>query len=356
MERHSGWSAGTIQRNRTCLVCLKSTRGHKNPLLLCMTCPRIIHLDCLDDKAPHIWHKQHCPACVKRRWNLMRVLTAVQLPDQSDDDYYMQRVREYHRWHRYNCQRIEEWQRLHDDGLLKSDRQLLIDMRVVRQKPVKVEAVGKDNEAGGGGNSHKQQPITNQRARSRPLRDQYMQNHSAQNEVGEAANYFDPNISRLGSFARSVRSTQSHRSVANHPARNGRAASAVSQAPDRSRRPNTELSQSGAQKPASVISRVSVNGERLRALPTQTGNLPTPSLRSHTSKKNSISKQSAQAPNQAKPADADSRSGSIQDQARQTAPASNSGSISSSTNRSSISSMPPDSMRSWHSSLPSVIS
>ena len=38
----------------------------------------------------------------------------------------MKRIRRYIRWHKYNCEHIEEWSKLEDIGSLESDRQLLV--------------------------------------------------------------------------------------------------------------------------------------------------------------------------------------------------------------------------------------
>lgn len=102
--------------------------------MLCSKCPRAIHLECLDGGAPHAQHKKkHCPLCVKRRWNHISPTTPTQQDGQSDEDFRMERVNRYRTWHRCSCQHIYNWQKLHDDGSLASDRKLLVDMNVVRR-------------------------------------------------------------------------------------------------------------------------------------------------------------------------------------------------------------------------------
>lgn len=214
MERYSAWSSGSIKRNKTCLICLKSTRSHDKTYLVCDTCPRTVHFGCLNMKAPHIKHERHCLACVKRRWHIIKPVTHVQRQDQSDEDYYMQRTRRYHRWHRYNCQHVDEWLRLYDDGSLESDRALLMTMGVTKHKPVSIGAVtegnGTDQSA-----SHKGQKELDRAAQpeSEPI------------GLGEAAEYYDPDASRLGTAVGSNRSDHSHHSAAGHRSRASQAGS-----------------------------------------------------------------------------------------------------------------------------------
>lgn len=61
----------------------------------------------------------------------------------------MERVNRYHVWHRCSCRRILEWQKLHDDGSLASDKKLLVGMNVVRHgKMQTLPVAAAKNEAG----------------------------------------------------------------------------------------------------------------------------------------------------------------------------------------------------------------
>lgn len=103
---------------------MKSVRRSSNALL-CHTCPRVLHFDCLRSKAAHSGHLAHCPLCIKRRWHLIQPVTPRQREGQFAEDFYMKRVRRYQRWHRYHCMHIQEWNRWADDGSLENDRELM---------------------------------------------------------------------------------------------------------------------------------------------------------------------------------------------------------------------------------------
>lgn len=296
MERYSGWSSGAIKRNKTCLVCLKSTRKpHDRSYIICNTCPRTIHFDCIDQNAPHTWHKQTCPACVKRRWHVTRPITPVQRPDQSDDDYYMQRVRRYHRWHRYNCQHIESWQRLHDDGSLESDRQLLIEMGVVKQRS-RVLYKGNGTQEGRSVDDE-DQPEGAQGGELNAQQSQLLPKQAESGPTGEAAEYFDPNASRLGTNVGSVRSNHSHHSAASRQTGDNRAGSVLSNAPNTTHRTSQSASQksspsqapstgprslrSGSQKPVSIESHKSDSTVQTMGVSKQAEQPVAPSVQSH---------------------------------------------------------------------------
>ena len=224
MERYSAWVAGTIIRNKNCIVCLRSIRSDPNALL-CATCPRVMHQSCLDSRHPHGGHRTHCPLCVKRRWHIIRVITPLQREGQSVDDYHMKRVRRYRRWHGYNCQHIDVWSKLYDDGSLESDRRLLINIGAVKPSirrplassgghPIDELSTAPDNaDAGDGveeeppeGMEHNPTPEGAHVASPSPANE-----HN--NYPGEAAESHDRAASRLGSDTKSNRA----RNVASSP-------------------------------------------------------------------------------------------------------------------------------------------
>lgn len=141
----------------------------------------------------------HCPLCIKRRWHLIRPVTPAQRENQSADDFHMKRIRRYYRWHRYNCDHIDKWQKLHDDGSLDSDRKLLIDMSAAKvktkQQPTSTSANGAADGVNHGHGAH-----------------------PSQSHGGEAAEYYNPDASRL----ETERASKTTRSLGGaHTAREG---------------------------------------------------------------------------------------------------------------------------------------
>ncbi|KAK5096502.1 hypothetical protein LTR70_001676 [Exophiala xenobiotica] len=223
MERYSAWCTGAAERNKNCLVCLNSTRQEPKSLL-CATCPRVMHLACLNTRVAHGGHKMHCPLCIKRRWHLIRPVTPGRREDQSADDFQMKRVRRYYRWHRYNCEHIDNWQKLHDDGSLDSDRKLLIDMGAAKVKT-------------------KQQPTSTSGNGAADGVEYGHGAHPSHSHGGEAAEYYNPDASRLET-ERASKTTHSLRGA--HTAREGQrklAPSASSSRPASSRQNSIRLVQ-----------------------------------------------------------------------------------------------------------------
>lgn len=146
-----------------------------------------MHLACLNTGVAHSGHKMHCPLCIKRRWHLIRPVTPAQRESQSADDFHMKRVRRYYRWHRYNCNHIDDWQRLHDDGSLDSDRKLLIDMGAARVRTKQQLTSRSGHGAVDGASAGSDGRATDHGHRARP-------SHS---NGGRAAEYYDSDASRL---------------------------------------------------------------------------------------------------------------------------------------------------------------
>lgn len=255
----TAWSTGAAQRNKNCLVCLNAIRQSPKALL-CATCPRVMHFACLKEKVAHGGHSTHCPLCVKRRWHLIRAVTPTQCDSHSADDFRMKRIRRFYRWHRYNCKHMEEWQKLQDDGSLESDRQLLINMGAakikVKQDPsltAKPSSAAADspvgeseevagshiNDAGNGPYPESQQQPADSAHAGRP-------------QSGEAAEYYNPDASRLGS----ERASEAARSLSgSHPVGQGqreRAASAASSSVAPSARSSNRDTQSEKQAASST--------------------------------------------------------------------------------------------------------
>lgn len=185
----AAWRAGTAERNKNCLICLNSIRQEPQSLL-CVTCPRVMHFACLSTKFGHSGHSMHCPLCIKRRWHLVLPVTPVQRDGQSADDYRMKRIRRYYRWHRYNCEPIQDWQKLCDDGSLESDRKLIIDMGAAKVKFKQQQT----SIAGGAGGPESHDESLHGKIRA----------HAGQSQGGEAAGYYNPDASRLGTEKMSI--------------------------------------------------------------------------------------------------------------------------------------------------------
>lgn len=180
---------------------------------------------------------------------MISALTPRQREGQSNEDFWMKRVRRYHRWHRYNCMHIAEWNKWADDGSIENDRELMFKMGSAKgavnvksqfrkastwERDLARDKQRNDNRADGEEPGDEQPDIAasdlpdreaapdDRKQREQPsvsgLRPSFAAGalSAGPEQPGAAAEYFDPNATGLGSPAASQRAPSARPSDTSH--------------------------------------------------------------------------------------------------------------------------------------------
>ena len=146
---------GDTKRNTRCLICLEVVPEgtSTDEVQVCSTCPRIMHVSCLelpeDEKRIH----DFCLVCQNRGWHITAPADCSDVRELEGDELLMARAHRYGLWR----EAVESGDikiltdRVEDDGSIEADRHVLLEIGAVtdvNMRACKRAAEGNDDDDG----------------------------------------------------------------------------------------------------------------------------------------------------------------------------------------------------------------
>lgn len=139
---------GLTKRNTRCLICLEVIPPGTNhdAAQYCNTCPRTMHVDCLELPEDEKRNLDCCILCQNRGWHIASPSNYSGLEELEGEESLMAKAHRYGLWHeaveRGEIKRLED--RIEDNGSVEADRRVLLELGLVI--PAKMRACRRSSE------------------------------------------------------------------------------------------------------------------------------------------------------------------------------------------------------------------